>query len=82
MRTPQPKSATSATVTPPDGPNLDRLISTSELATMLAVDQRSIFPWVASGRLPRPIHLGKRRLRWRLSTVEALMRTLEADGGF
>lgn len=60
---------------------VSRLMTTKELSAYLQIPERTLEDWCTSriGRGPRPIRLGK-RVRYRLSTVDAWLESLEAEG--
>jgi len=49
------------------------LVSAEQLAKRLSVSRRTIFRLVASGRLPQPLRLSKRTVRWRWADVEEFL---------
>ena len=54
-----------------------RLVDATGLAKMLSVSKREIERMAADGRLPSPIRMSKRLVRWRLSTIETWLDGLE-----
>lgn len=48
-------------------------ISTRDLCRRFQVGKRTIFRWIAEGRLPEPVRLTARTLRWRESDVQAFI---------
>jgi predicted DNA-binding transcriptional regulator AlpA len=59
----------------------DRLIDFSEMRETLGVTERTLRRWLKERRVPDPIRLGSRRLRWRWSTVAKFLADLESIGG-
>lgn len=53
------------------------LVSVAELARRLGVSPRSIWRWTSAGKLPQPLRLSKRTVRWRWADVEAFLATHE-----
>ena len=49
--------------------NGDALLNVKTLATMLGVHQRTVWHMDAAGKVPRPIHLATRTVRWRRSEI-------------
>jgi len=49
-----------------------------ELETLFKVSRATIYRWVKSGHLPKPIHLGANMVRWQASDIEAWMEEREA----
>jgi prophage regulatory protein len=41
-----------------------RLLNAKELAKMLGVTRQTIYLWLHAGRLPQPVRLGRRVIRW------------------
>jgi predicted DNA-binding transcriptional regulator AlpA len=74
--------AKSPTLTPPTAAAApgDRLIGFHEMCDALGVAERTLRKWVAQKRVPKPIHLGSRRLKWRWSTVSKFLAELELTG--
>jgi prophage regulatory protein len=61
-----------------DGPWLpELLLSVKEVAECLSLSPRSVWRYVAQGKLPRPLCLGPRLLRWRASDVQRFLDTLQ-----
>jgi excisionase family DNA binding protein len=54
-----------------DDPTTDRLLSTEQLADLLAVPLRTVYDWRYRGVGPRGIRLSGRHVRFRLSDVHA-----------
>jgi predicted DNA-binding transcriptional regulator AlpA len=59
----------------------DRYLGTNEAARFTG---HSIVQWrklVKTGRVPRPVRIGERKLLWRLSTLSDFMTALEIEQG-
>jgi len=54
----------------------ERLLSAKDLAEILGCSQRSIWRLCSSGRLPSPVRLGPRLVRWRAKDVERWLGSL------
>ncbi len=65
---------------PPAAPADDRLIGTDEFRRLLGIHERTLFRWIADGRVPPPIRLSARRHRWRWSVVQAFLDQLQGSG--
>ena len=52
-------------------------LSPAELAKRLNVSRRTVFRFVSAGKLPQPLRLSKRTVRWRWADVEAFLATHE-----
>lgn len=50
-----------------------RLLSVTEVATILTISAREVWRRADSGELPRPIRLGARTRRWLLEEIEAVI---------
>jgi excisionase family DNA binding protein len=48
----------------------ERLLTARDLAKKLQVGQRTIWRWVAEGRLPAPVRISSHCLRWRWEDVD------------
>lgn len=53
------------------------LVSPVQLADMLSISKREVERMVSSHRLPKPIRLGKRLVRWRMETIRRWLAELE-----
>ena len=51
----------------------DRLIRLDEVLEMCGISRSELYRQIADGRFPRPVKVGLRAVRWRLSEVEAWM---------
>ena len=56
-----------------------RLVNAAGLAKMLSVSKREIERMAADGRLPAPIRMSKRLVRWRLTTIKTWLDGLEGS---
>jgi predicted DNA-binding transcriptional regulator AlpA len=66
--------------------NSRKLISVTELAAMLDIHERTCWRLAALAEagqsdFPRPLHIGPRIVRWRLTDVEAYLETLACPCG-
>lgn len=50
-----------------------KLLTVSEVATILTISTREVWRRVDSGELPRPIRLGLRTRRWPREEIEAVI---------
>lgn len=48
--------------------------SLADMVALFSVGERCIWQWSASGRLPKPVRMGRRWTRWYKPTVDALLR--------
>jgi prophage regulatory protein len=54
-----------------------QLINSSQLAEFFGVTRRAIWKWVAKGRLPKPLRISPKTLRWERGTlVKFIERTI------
>ena len=53
------------------------LANATEVAVMLSISKREVERMAADGRLPKPIRLGKRLVRWRITTIHKWLADLE-----
>ena len=58
-------------------PERCQLLTVRDVAAMLAVSVRTVWRLSATGALPRPLRLGTKTLRWRLSDVRAYLADVE-----
>ena len=49
------------------------LLDAKELARRMSISVRTVWRLSGEGRLPRPVRLGDRIVRWRVSDVEAFL---------
>jgi prophage regulatory protein len=56
----------------------DRLLRLPEVARTIGVSRATIYRYVDSGRLPRPVKVSTRCIAWRASEITAWMAALEA----
>jgi predicted DNA-binding transcriptional regulator AlpA len=57
----------------------DRLVNARELTVYLGIGLRTLYRLVRMGKLPPPIKLGTKAVRWRFSTIEALLDKLQSS---
>jgi prophage regulatory protein len=56
----------------------DRLLRLPEVARTVGVSRATIYRYVDSGRLPRPVKISTRCIAWRASEITAWMAALQA----
>lgn len=56
---------------------VDKLLTTKQVAELLSISERTLWRLVSSGRLPKPIKLSARTVRWKHSDILAF---IEAGG--
>jgi prophage regulatory protein len=56
----------------------DRLLRLPEVARTIGVSRATIYRYVDSGRLPRPVKVSTRCIAWRASEIAAWMAALQA----
>jgi prophage regulatory protein len=56
----------------------DRLLRLPEVARTIGVSRATIYRYVDSGRLPRPVKVSTRCIAWRASEITAWMAALQA----
>jgi excisionase family DNA binding protein len=47
-----------------------RLLDVQEVANLLGIHRRTVWQMASAGRIPSPVHLSPRVVRWRLSDIE------------
>jgi predicted DNA-binding transcriptional regulator AlpA len=55
----------------------DRLVSRAEIAALYSVSPMTVFAWSKAGKLPPPVRLGRRCVRYRLADVRRLLESTE-----
>ena len=55
----------------------DRLIRRQEVQALVGIGHTALYRWMHEGRFPRPVKVGSRAVRWRLSDVQAWIDGLE-----
>lgn len=45
-------------------------LTVQDMAELLCVSSRTVWRWVASGRIPAPVRIGCRSTRWRVGDVQ------------
>ena len=48
---------------------MERMLTRPEVEQMLGVSTATIYKWLGERKLPEPIRLGPRAIRWRLSEL-------------
>ena len=54
----------------------DHLLTVEEVADLLKVSKRTVWRWVAQGRVPAPVRYSKTCVRWKASAVQAYLEAL------
>ncbi len=65
----------------PLSPAGSRLMTVADVAALFSVHERTIFVWISSGRLPPPLRIGPRVVRWKREAIEALLAEDSAKTG-
>jgi predicted DNA-binding transcriptional regulator AlpA len=52
----------------------DTLLCQQQVCSLLGISRRTLFDYVEEGKLPQPIRLSSKWLRWRLSTLREFIR--------
>lgn len=60
------------------GPDGDRLLDIGEVASLLGLGTRTVWRHASTGRIPRPVSLGRAR-RWRRAAILDFIRSLDAE---
>ena len=48
----------------------NQLLTVREIADQFKIAVRTVYRWVELGRLPKPIRIGTRTIRWRKSEID------------
>ena len=59
--------------------SINRLLRRSDVENLCGVGPSFIYRHMADGDFPRPVQLGPRAVRWRLSDVEAWVNNLKSS---
>jgi predicted DNA-binding transcriptional regulator AlpA len=54
----------------------EQLLTAQEVADLLKVSRRTVWRWLAQGRLPPPIRCSQRCPRWKASVLRAYLEEL------
>ena len=79
--TPQNHNHTHVAI-PPGHAMLPPLYKTDEVAAMLGITPEKLKSMRRSGRGPRPIPIGSKTIRYRMSAIEEYLTALEATGDY
>ena len=60
-----------------DPPIAPDLLTARQVAERLSMSVRTLYRMVKSGRVPRPVRLGRKLIRWRRRDVERYVRRLK-----
>jgi predicted DNA-binding transcriptional regulator AlpA len=63
----------------PENGQLDTLLTVKDVAEMLSVGVRTVWRWSALDKIPRPIRLAKKTLRWKASQLQAYLDRTSAE---
>lgn len=58
---------------PKPTPNLAFFYSIADLMALFSVTDRTVWKWCASGRLPKPVRMGRKWSRWPKTQIDALL---------
>jgi len=58
-----------------------RLLSARQVAERLSISERSVWRLAAAGRLPEPVRLTGKLVRWRSGDIEACIEAMSTRGG-
>jgi prophage regulatory protein len=60
----------------------DMLLTVEDVAELLSIAPRTVFRWARERKLPRPVRLSRRAVRWRASAIQAYIDRLTAVRAF
>jgi excisionase family DNA binding protein len=52
---------------------LDTLLTVSDVAEILCIGVRTVWRWAALGKIPKPVRLSRKTLRWKASQLQAYL---------
>ena len=58
---------------------LDTMLTVDDLAGILSVGRRTIWRWATEGRIPNPIKISERCIRWKASEIQEYLDSLKAN---
>jgi excisionase family DNA binding protein len=58
----------------------EELLTVREVAELMKVSRRTVWRWVAQGRLPIPVRYSRTCVRWKASIMRAYLEALPAGG--
>jgi prophage regulatory protein len=58
---------------------LDMMLTVKDVAELLSMSRRSVWRYVADGKLPQPLHLSRTMVRWRASDIQRYLDGLRPD---
>ena len=56
----------------------DMLLTVKDVAELLSVARRTVWRWTREGKMPRPVKLTRRTVRWRASAIQSYLDRLTA----
>jgi prophage regulatory protein len=59
----------------------ERLLTRPQVEFLAGVSRSTIYAWMQRGEFPRPVKLGTRLVRWRLSDIDAWVKARETKAG-
>jgi len=60
-------------------PPVDMLLTVKDVAELLSVNSRTAWRWVKLGKIPRPLKLSRRAVRWRASEMQSYIDRVAAE---
>jgi excisionase family DNA binding protein len=54
----------------------ERLLTIQDVAKLYRIAVRTVRRWIAEGRIPQPMHLNQRVLRWKASEIQRHLENL------
>jgi prophage regulatory protein len=55
---------------------VDHMLTVRQLASLLKLSPRTIWRWLAQGRLPKPVRYSRTCVRWKASSIRAYVEAL------
>jgi prophage regulatory protein len=59
----------------------DRLLTRPQVEFLVGLGRSTLYQWMAEGRFPKPVRVGNRLVRWRLSDIDAWVQARETKAG-
>jgi prophage regulatory protein len=59
----------------------ERLLTRPQVEFLTGISRSTLYQWMSENRFPRPVRVGARLVRWRLSDISAWVEARETKAG-